>query len=390
MKKTLLNLALIAATSAATGVAIANDTFNGRLTGMSGAGYVTGGYTDGVLLNPSLGAAYGESDDFAIVLNLGALASDKDDLIDAMDDLVDHVDYLDGFSSYRDLNWDDADQLIKYIEEVDNKAVTVNAGASLVVAIPNDFMSISLIAKARAQLGALTIVDESDYALILSNIGRTFDTQDLQSSVLGKGAVIQEVGIAFAKTIHATDEEQWLVGVTPKKVKVETIVYSATVGNYDEDDFDADEYTTDDTATSFDAGITYIKGNMRYGVAVRDAISNDFIAIDGDKLSLKPLSTAAIGYTNRWVKAEFAVDMNAVPAFGLGGDVQMLRAGLELSPFSWLQLRAGLQQDLEDTLEDTYSVGFGLSPFDVINLDIAAITGQDNTVGGAIQLGLRF
>src|SRR5690606_37503108 len=166
---------------------------------------LTGGYTDGVLLNPSLGAACGESDDFAIVLNLGALASDKDDLIDAMDDLVDHVDYLDGFSSYRDLTWDDADQLIKYIEEVDNKAVTVNAGASLVVAIPNDFMSISLIAKARAQLGALTIVDESDYALILSNIGRTFDTQDLQSSVLGKGAVIQEVGIAFAKTIHATD-----------------------------------------------------------------------------------------------------------------------------------------------------------------------------------------
>src|SRR5690606_23915789 len=234
-------------------------------------------------LNPSLGAAYGESDDFAIVLNLGALGADKDDLIDAMDDLVDQVDYLDS-RPFTDLSRGDADQLIKYIEEVDNKAVTVNAGASLVVAIPNDFMSISLIAKARAQLGALTTVDESDYALILSNIGRTFDTQDLQSSVLGKGAVIQEVGIAFAKTIHATDDEQWLVGVTPKKVKVETIVYTATVGNYDEDDFDADEYTTDDTASSFDAGITYIKGNMRYGVAVRDAISNDFIAIDGDKL----------------------------------------------------------------------------------------------------------
>src|SRR5690606_28994882 len=213
----------------------------------SGAGYVTGGYADGVLLNPSLGAAYGESDDFAIVLNLGALGADKDDLIDAMDDLVDQVDYLDS-RPFTDLSRGDADRLIEYIEEVDSKAVTVNAGASLVVAIPNDFMSISLIAKARAQLGVLTIIDDGDYELIENSVSRPFDTQDLRSSVIGKGAVIQEVGIAFAKTIRATEDEQWLVGVTPKKVKVETIVYSATVGDYDEDDFDADEYTTDDTA----------------------------------------------------------------------------------------------------------------------------------------------
>ena len=389
MNKTLLNLALIAATGTATGVALANETFNGRLTGMSGAGYVTGGYADGVLLNPSLGAAYGESDDFAIVLNLGALGSDKDDLIDAMDDLVDHVDYLDS-RPFTDLSRSDADRLIDYIEEVDNKAVTINAGASLVVAIPNDFMSISLIAKARAQLGVLTIIDDGDYELIENSVSRPFDTQDLRSSVIGKGAVIQEVGIAFAKTIRATEDEQWLVGVTPKKVKVETIVYSATVGDYDEDDFDADEYTTDDTANSFDAGITYIKGNMRYGLAVRDAISNDFIAIDGDKLSLKPLSTAAIGYSNNWIKAEAAVDMNSVPVFGYNGESQMLRLGVEFDLFNWVQVRAGMQQDLESTQEDTYSVGLGLSPFDTINLDIAAVAGEDNTYGAAVQLGLRF
>ena len=186
------------------------------------------------------------------------------------------------------------------------------------------------------------------------------------------------------------DGEQWLVGVTPKRVTVETIVYNATVSEYDEDDFDAEDYTLENSATSFDAGITYISGNLRYGLVVKDAISHDFAAIDGDTLSIKPLSTTAIGYSNGWLKAEAALDLNAVPAFGLAGDVQILRAGLEVSPLSWLQLRLGLQQDLENTLEDTYSAGIGLSPFDTINLDVAAVTGQDNTVGGAVQLGLRF
>jgi len=59
MKKTLLSLALIAASSSA----LATETYNGRLSGMAGAGYVTGGYSDGVLLNPSLIASYGEKDD---------------------------------------------------------------------------------------------------------------------------------------------------------------------------------------------------------------------------------------------------------------------------------------------------------------------------------------
>lgn len=386
MKKTLLSMALIAA---ATGTA-ASENFNGRLTGMSGAGLVTSGYADGVLANPSMGAAFGEKDDFALVINAGGVGTDKDDLIDAMDELVDYVDFLDGISNVQDLDRGMADTLIDRIRAVENKRVDVNAGASVVIAIPNDVLSLAVIAKARAQLGAITLIDQNDYALIENAIDSPFDTEDLNSAVLGKGALIREYGVSLSKSFGNADGERWLVGVTPKRVTVETIVYNATVAEYDEDDFDADDYTLENSATSFDAGITYINGNLRYGLVVKDAISNDFAAIDGDVLSLKPLTTTAIGYSSGWLKAEAALDLNAVPAFGFAGDVQMLRAGLEISPLSWLQFRVGIQQDLENTLEDTYSAGIGLSPFDVINLDIAAVTGQDNTVGGAIQLGFRF
>ncbi|MGM8225743.1 conjugal transfer protein TraF [Cellvibrio sp. ARAG 10.3] len=386
MKKTLLSLALMAATSGAA----ASENFNGRLTGMSGAGLVTAGYADGVLANPSMGAAFGEKDDVALVINAGGVGSDKDELVDAMDELVDYVDYLDSITNVQDLNQDMADTLIDRIRAVEDKGIHVNAGASVVLAIPNEVLSLAFIAKARAQLGVVTLIDQDDYALIENAVDSPFDTEDLNSSVLGKGALIREYGLALSKRFGTADGEQWLVGVTPKRVTVETIVYNATISEYDEDDFDAEDYTLENSATSFDAGITYISGNLRYGLVVKDAISHDFAAIDGDTLSIKPLTTTAIGYSKGWLKAEAALDLNAVPAFGLAGDVQILRAGLEVSPLSWLQLRLGLQQDLENTLEDTYSAGIGLSPFDTINLDVAAVTGQDNTVGGAVQLGLRF
>lgn len=386
MKKTLLSLALIAATSGA----VASENFNGRLTGMSGAGLVTAGYADGVLANPSMGAAFGEKDDVALVINAGGVGSDKDELIDAMDELVDYVDYLDSITNVQDLNQDMADTLIDRIRAVEDKGIHVNAGASVVLTIPNEVLSLAFIAKARAQLGVVTLIDQDDYALIENAVDSPFDTEDLNSSVLGKGALIREYGLALSKRFGTADGEQWLVGVTPKRVTVETIVYNATVSEYDEDDFDAEDYTLENSATSFDAGITYISGNLRYGLVVKDAISHDFAAIDGDTLSIKPLTTTAIGYSKGWLKAEAALDLNAAPVFGLAGDVQILRAGLEVSPLSWLQLRLGLQQDLENTLEDTYSAGIGLSPFDTINLDVAAVTGQDNTVGGAVQLGLRF
>jgi hypothetical protein len=386
MKNPLLAVALLAASTSV----VANENFNGRLTGMSGAGYVTADYVDGVLSNPSLGAAFGERDDFAVVLNVGAVGSDKDDLIDAMDDLVDYIDLLDNITNYRDLDPGMATRLIDHIRDIENKTVYVQGGASLVVAIPNEYLSASLVVKANAHVGAATLIDQGDYDLIRNSVNNPFDTADLKSSVIGKGALVTEVGVALAKTLFENERGRLLVGVTPKRVTVETIAYHATVANYDEDDFDADEYTLKSSTNSFDAGVTLIDGNLRYGLVVKDAISKEFAAVNGEKMRLKPLATAAVGYQSGWWTAEAALDLNTVTLFGLNGDVQILRAGVEVSPWSWLQLRAGLQRDLESTLENTYSVGVGFNIMDTFNLDIAGVTGDNKTYGGAIQLGLRF
>ncbi|ACE85486.1 conjugal transfer protein TraF [Cellvibrio japonicus] len=384
MKKTLISLALLATS----GSVLATELYNGRLSGMAGAGYVTGGYSDGVLLNPSLVASHGAKDDFALVINAGALGSDKDDLIDGLDDLVDFTDYL---QSATNLTEADADELKRLMANVDDKTLGATFGASTVLAIPNSIISAALILKATGTVGLLANIDDSDYELIDDRTNTNFDPEDLQSSVIGRGVVVKELGVALAKNVSPSDDYQLLVGITPKRIEVDTIVYEATVADYDEDDLDADDYTITGKTSGLDAGITYIKGNLRYGLTISNLSSKKFKSIaEGETFELATRTTAAIGYTGDWYKAEASVDLDAVPTFGLGGDTQIFRAGVEVSPLSWLQLRAGIQRDLEDTLPDAYSVGIGFSPFNVINIDLAGYSGSDETVGGAVQLGLRF
>lgn len=386
MKKTLLSLALISAC----GTATATELYNGRLSGMSGAGYVTSGYVDGVLLNPSLAAAYGEKDDFAVVTNFGLLGSDKDGVIKGIDDLMDHVDYLNE-ANIQDLSQADADKLINLLEGVDSKSVDVTFGGSIVIAIPNDMISIAIISKGSGAATIMADVADEDYEAIENAINAPFDPDDLVSTGAAQGAILTEVGIALAKTVAEAEDHKIMVGITPKRVLAETFIYSDQIANYDTDDFDGDNYTEDSSATSMDAGVTYISGKTRYGLTIENLMSKDFKTVDPDtKFELSRKATAAIGYTGNWFTAEAALDLTSAEVFGIQGDSKMLRAGIELRPFSWLQLRGGMQRDTEDTLADTYSVGLGISPFDLINLDLAAFTGKGDTMGGAVQLGLRF
>jgi hypothetical protein len=383
MNKTLLCLALVAASTQT----FATELYNGRISGMAGAGYATGGYSDGLLFNPSLAANYKDKDKFALVLNGGGLGSDQDDLIDGLEDLVDFTDYL---QNATDLNESDADRLKELMENVDEKTVDGTVGASMVVAVPNPFVSAALVVKATGTVGVLADIDEDDYELIDNSVNEPFEPEDLQSSVYGRGVILRETGVALAKGFALANGQQLLVGVTPKRVKVETIVYTATVADYDEDDLDADNYTVESSASNLDAGVTYQTGKLRYGLTIQNIKSDSFKTISDETYKLDTRTTGAIGYVGDRFKAEAAIDLGAYNTFGLGGNSQVFRAGVELNALSWLQLRAGLQRDLEDTLPDAYSVGLGISPFDVVNIDIAGFTGADEAVGGAIQIGLRL
>ncbi len=403
MKKTLLSMALMAAS----GAAVAGDYYNGRLAGMSGAGYATGGYVDGVVYNPSLGAKFEERDDFGLVFNAGVLGEDEDDLVDGLEELADYLDELeqrtqsdfadmidpnDPFNSAQQLQEEEAEEAISRLERVADKTANVGAGGSFVIALPNDALSLSLIGKTRVEAAVQTFVNEEDYQYIRDAVGQTdFDPSGLQSYGVGRGAAVSEVGLAMAKGLETGEDSRLLLGVTPKWVNVMTFVYRADVDNFDQDDFDGDEYTVETDDVNIDLGATYVSGNMRYALTVVNLISNEYETIvPGDMLKIEPRATTAVGYESSWFTAELAADLNISPNFATGQDTQFVRAGMELNAANWAQLRVGFQQDLEDNVEDTVSVGVGFSPFNVVNVDISAFTGDGDTAGAAMQLGMRF
>ncbi len=383
MKKTLLGIVLISCALPA----IASD-FHGSFTGMSGAAYATGNYSEGVLLNPSLGASYNpEKDDFALLFSLGALGSDKDDLIDQADELVDVIDRLE-FAG--ELDEAQAEDLKRRLENIDGDSARVAAGANLVVSIPNELVSLAFVVNARGFVSLMPDVSDADLALIDRYLAQNLDPADLdaelESTINGHGAVVTDIGVAFSKAFNLANGDHLLLGVTPKKVEVESIIYSSSVADFDEDDFDADEYTLEDSSMNYDLGMTYISGNMRYGLVVNNLQNQTYNTIEPDeKISIKRQMKGAVGYVNGNFKAEAALDLNAVPAIGLSGDVQLVRVGLEYSAWEWVRLRAGIEQDSKNTLEDTYSLGVGVGA-----LNLAYIAGSDETQGAALSLGLRF
>lgn len=410
MKRTLLSLALVAAS----GTAFAGDYYNGRLSGMSGAGIATGGYADGVVYNPSLGANFKPGDRFALVLNGGVLGEDEDDLLDGLEDLADYLDYLEQRTAadvaddiqfdpnnpdpdnieqqLRALQQDEADEAKRRLDGVANKTVDVGGGASFVISIPNNWLALSLVGTARLEAAVTSVVDESDYQLIDEAVDQAnFDADQLQSYGIAKGALVGELGVAMAKSLETGEDSRLLVGVTPKYVHVTSFIYESGVDDFDSDAFDADHYTVETTDYNVDIGATYISGNMHYALKVSNVFAREYATVDpAETLEIRARPTTAVGYKSDWFTAEAAVDLRSSPSFSTGRETQFARVGVELNGWNWVQLRAGIQHDLEESVEDTYSVGLGFSPFNVVNLDVAGFKGEGNALGGAVQLGLRF
>lgn len=412
MKKSILALSIMA-TSAAVGAA----EFHGALSGMSNAGYVTGNYSEGVLLNPSLGAAYGEKDDFALLFSVGALVSDKDELLDQAEDLADVLDVIDQSGK---ITLVQAKDVLNRLNNIDGDLASVQLGGNLVVAIPNDFVSLSFIADVKGFVSVTPEVTNEDKDIFNSVINLAefvetgiskggvdysnidldaigvnqdalqrvlvdFNTDDLTSEIQGRGAIITDLGVSFAKSFNVKGGEL-LVGVKPKKTEVKSLYYTATVNNYDEDDFDADDYTVTDSTANLDLGLTYIRGNVRYGFVVNNVKEATFKTINpNDFIKLERQMITSVGYTQGNFKAELAADLNAVEVPGLNGESQFVRAGIEYSAWDWLRVRAGLAQDLKDTQKDTYSIGLGVGAF-----NIAYVTGDEDTQGVVFSGGIRF
>ena len=56
----------------------------------------------------------------------------------------------------------------------------------------------------------------------------------------------------------------------------------------------------------------------------------------------------------------------------------------------WAQLRLGYEIDLEDTLDNSFTFGVGISPADLVSFDLAASYAGDNQYGLSGNLAFTF
>jgi hypothetical protein len=134
------------------------------------------------------------------------------------------------------------------------------------------------------------------------------------------------------------------------------------------------------------------KNAFRAGITIKDLFKQDIdTELGGYTYELTPQATVGLGYASDYVSFSIDADLTKQKRFKeLADDTQFVRVGIEGNAWGWAQLRAGYEMDLEDTLENSITAGIGISPFDVVSLDIAGSYAGENQLGAAANLAFTF
>ena len=246
--------------------------------------------------------------------------------------------------------------------------------------------------------------DEDESTIIEGILNDDLDGDDLMSGATVLGYSVTEAGLILAKTYKSSSFDVHY-GTNLKYQRVDLFNYTDTISSFDSDNFDAEEYLADDSQFNLDLGVQIAWGAQRQwqaGLAAKNLMGFDLdsapLLDDGGNelpdssysFSLDPVVTAGLSYDNGTFRLAAEADLTSHGEFASLDEVQYAKVGLELDAWEWAQLRLGYRTDMKSNATDVATVGLGLSPFDVVALDLAAIAGSDNTYGGVIQLGVKF
>ena len=384
------------------GLASAQSYYEARNAGMGGIGTSSSNYLAAGWANPALLTRYRDGDDFGLILpTVGATAYDKDGLIDDLNDFVDEYDRIDaqGAPTAGDLNG-----LADQLAALDNRQVTGTLGLGVMLAIPSRNFGFALHAKTYGDLQAFLDVDEDDLNA-LRNPASVGTLPAIQSEARVVGVAVTELGVSMA-TSFGDAGSHFSVGVTPKFQQVDTFNYGVTADNFDDGNFDDDVYRNDDSGINVDVGVAWeLDGGFALGAIGRNLIGQTYETnaieaapgLGARTFTYDVNPTAKVGASWHHGLLTVGADVDAIvakrftAANGLGeDDVRLANFGAEFDVWRWLQLRAGYQLDLEDTLDPAITAGIGLSPFDVLHLDVAGSYIDDNNYGAVAQFGLTF
>jgi F plasmid transfer operon, TraF, protein len=372
--------------------------FEGRSLGMGGASVATADLATAPWANPAMLTNQRPSDDFSLLLGIGAFIRDNNDLVSDIDDFQSADQRRQDAANSGDSAAEAAAVLdmSNIVGGIGGKdlAVDVTGLAAMGIAFDTFAMAVSIRSDA---IAAGTVTNLS--CQVTTPGCDPNQVTDSNYNILNvEGVLATEFGVSFAKSFRVYDRKL-SVGIKPKVIDLQALSYQESILTVDSiDSITNQENKTDlGTVTTVDIGLAYdINKSFRLGLNIGNLIEKDF-DIGGQKLKYETTARLGAAYRNRFLT--LAVDYDLIENDPLLADpnfsdlkTQYLAAGAEFNAFDFAQLRIGIAKNMANGISGdakttalTAGVGFWLG----FNLDVAA-TYTEHSLGAFVQTGFRF
>ncbi|EKF9661449.1 conjugal transfer protein TraF [Vibrio cholerae] len=378
-------LAVVMAMAFSSSAFASNLLMDARGAGMGNTGVSTADYLLAPYYNPALTAVYRKNDSFGILLpSIGLRAEDKDESLKTIDDLQDSIEQFER-AGVGAATQENVDQLNLYLDQLaDDKPLAVTAGIGIAVALPLDAVSLNFFTRGYAE-----VIAKANVAAKSGNSANEVKTRYESSDVDLTAFGYTEVGLAVGKQVVLGGQTVAL-GVTPKVQQLRTYQDNASVKSFDLDDYDKSEVK--DNAFNLDMGAVWLIDQYRVGIVAKDLFAKDIQTQNRNNTYKLDTQIAVSGsYVSDFFIAAVDLDLTKQRRFnGDNDDTQFMRFGVEGNVWGWAQLRAGYEVDLQNSLDNSVSVGLGVSPLDVVSLDLAGSYAGDNQFGLSANLAFTF
>ncbi|HGS4533838.1 TPA: conjugal transfer protein TraF [Vibrio cholerae] len=378
-------LAVVMAIAFSSSALASNLLMDARGAGMGNTGVSTADYLLAPYYNPALTAVYRKNDSFGILLpSIGLRAEDKDESLKTIDDLQDSIEQFER-AGVGAATQENADQLNRYLDQLaDDKPLAVTAGIGIAVALPLDAVSLNFFSRGYAEVIAKANVAEKS-GNSANEVKTRYESSDVDLTAFG----YTEVGLAVGKQVVLGGQTVAL-GVTPKVQQLRTYQDNASVKSFDLDDYDKSEVK--DNAFNLDMGAVWLIDQYRVGIVAKDLFAKDIQTLNRNNTYKLDTQIAVSGsYVSDFFIAAVDLDLTKQRRFnGDNDDTQFMRFGVEGNVWGWAQLRASYEVDLQNSLDNSVSVGLGVSPWDVVSFDLAGSYAGDNQFGLSANLAFTF
>ncbi|RBM34335.1 conjugal transfer protein TraF [Vibrio tarriae] len=378
-------LAVVMSMAFSSSALASNLLMDARGAGMGNTGVSTADYLLAPYYNPALTAVYRKNDSFGILLpSIGLRAEDKDESLKTIDDLQDSIEQFER-AGVGAATQENVDQLNRYLDQLANdKPLAVTAGIGIAVALPLDAVSLNFFSRGYAE-----VIAKANVAAKSGNSANEVKTRYESSDVDLTAFGYTEVGLAVGKQVVLGGQTVAL-GVTPKVQQLRTYQDNASVKSFELDDYDKSEVK--DNAFNLDMGAVWLIDQYRVGIVAKDLFAKDIQTQNRNNTYKLDTQIAVSGsYVSDFFIAAVDLDLTKQRRFnGDNDDTQFMRFGVEGNAWGWAQLRAGYEVDLQNSLDNSVSVGLGISPWDIVSFDLAGSYAGDNQFGLSANLAFTF